>query len=144
MSTYSDVRIITTKKGFTQMYDIIKDELEKTENKEFSNALDNLNVKYFTPNFVLFGWDYINYDSNFSDYKFVKDALNKLEELDISYSISVKCESMQEVHEYKFESEKNNYIYIPIPSIMYSFDDKETINELLDSEKDLEEMECDM
>lgn len=145
MGTDFDVRIITTKKGFKAMNDFIEKELKREENRDYANALNELFFKKETTNLVLFGWNSINFDSEYTDYNLIRMALQSLEEVDISYSLSVKDNEMQEIHEYKFDSKENDYIYIPIPSIVYKFDDKETIKELLDSEKELEsEIEYDM
>ncbi len=145
MGTDFDVRIITTQKGYTTMNEFIEKELEKEENCDYSNALNELLFKKETSNLVLLGWNSINFDSEYTDYNFIKMALQNLEELDISYSISVKDNELQEVHEYKFDSKQNDFIYIPIPSIIYKFDDKATINEILESEKEIEsELECDI
>lgn len=145
MGTDFDVRIITTKKGFKTMNDFIEKELKREGNRDYANALNELFFKKETTNLVLFGWNSINFDSEYTDYNLIRMALQNLEEVDISYSLSVKDNEMQEIHEYKFDSKENDYIYIPIPSIVYKFDDKATINEIFESEKEIEsELECDM
>lgn len=144
MGTDFDVRIITTKKGFEIMNEFIEKELKKEEN-DYANALNELFLKEETSNLVFFGWNSINFNSDYTDYYFVRMALDNLEKIDISYSISIKDNELQEIHEYKFDSKENDYIYIPIPRFIYEFDDKETMKELFDSEKELEaEIECDM
>lgn len=139
MGYRSDVRIITTKDGFEKMMNYINEELSKKENENYDNPLNKLDAKEETTNLIMFGWDWIKYDSLNLSYKLVQDSLKKLEESNISYSICINGEEIGDVERYRFDSEKDKEIKIPVPSIGCKFDDKETKKDLEFAEKELQE-----
>ena len=138
MSTKYDVRIITSKEGFNQMKAFIDKELEGKENKIIFDAFNELSVKMETPNFILIGWNNVKFEADFLKYKLIKRALEKLEDMNIGYSIS-KCDNSVEFDEYRFDAKGNNEVIMPIPEAHTLFDDEESMRMLEIAERELEE-----
>lgn len=59
MGYRSDVRIMTTKKGFKELNEYVKDYLSKLNHDEY-NLLDNLEFKAENDYAVYFGWNWLN------------------------------------------------------------------------------------
>lgn len=75
MGYHSDVRVITTVKG----YDEIREKIEESKYKYLLNN-DAFSVLKRTEKQVYFGWTYIKWYSSYEDVKFVEKALEQLKE----------------------------------------------------------------
>ncbi len=131
MGYRSEVRIITTNKG----YDELKKYTEKyLKNKKFKydNLLDNCDLFEEDGSSKYFGWNSVKWYENIEGYEDVDaimEGLQHLEEKDLSYRYARIGESIDDYEEQSYESDteiqKLNY-----PSIIREFDDEYIIHQM--------------
>ncbi len=106
MGYRSDVRIITSKKG----YDFLKKEVnkfhKKLNNKNLCSMLEDTDIFYENKQNVYIGWNDVKWYSTFDEIIAVEDALEKLRENDYTFSFARLGESYDDYEEYYHDSEK--------------------------------------
>ena len=124
--TYSDVRIVTSIDGFTKLQEYINNYIhEHSENKQLTNILDNINLKYEGDTQCYFGWNGYNWDDCFNkNVGLIMDGLRELECNNYSYRFYRLGEDMDDYEEHHFDSTLESEQDLEYPNITRQFDDK--------------------
>lgn len=124
MSYKSDVRIITSKKG----YDKLRKHVEKylKEKNDDSNLLEEPDIRFVTSKGVLIGWDSIKWRewSNWPEIDSILSGLHELESEDYSYRFSRIGEGIDDIEERYYDSEHREDEDIPYIDIEREFNDE--------------------
>src|SRR5574344_1352952 len=127
MGYRSDVRIITSKKGFDKLKKYVEKDLSKeTDSDKKYNLLENLDLDYKNSYSRYFGWNNIKWDFYNSDV--VMNGLDYLEENDYSYKYSRIGESLDDCEEYCSDSFEDGEDYLESPYLERYFDDEKMKN----------------
>lgn len=120
MGYRSDVRIVTSKKGFDKLNKYVEEYLKDKPNGEKFNLLENLDLYKENSYSCYFGWDSIKwYDCcDYIDVDAILNGLDDLKEKDYSYRFARIGESYDDYEEDSHESEKESeqdleYPYMP-------------------------------
>lgn len=127
MGYRSDVRIITTKKGFDELNNYVKKYLKE---KGDYNLLDNLKFKAENDYAVYFGWNYLKWYEGYDSVDAIVDGLNHLKENNMSYRFAKLGESYDDYEEESFESDLEEEQDLDYPSMLREFDDSYVIEEM--------------
>lgn len=128
MGYRSNVRIITSKKGFEELQKQVKKILDK---KSYNfNLLDDPSILVKGRKGVLIGWDYIKWYeySDFKDVDAINEALAYLSEKNIGYRFARIGESYDDFEERNEDGKDDDYL--PYPSVIREFDDEYIKQEL--------------
>lgn len=124
MGYRSDVRIITSKKG----YDKLRKHVEKylKEKNDDSNLLEDADIRFVTSKGVLIGWDSIKWYewSNWPEIDSILSGLQELEKEDYSYRFSRIGEGIDDIDERYYDSKNRNGEDIPSIDIEREFNDE--------------------
>ena len=139
MGYRSQVRMITTKKGFEELKKFNDKYLSNNKNIngfEEYNLMDNLNIKEEDNNSVYFGWDWVKwYEGSYKGVDAIMEGLNHLEEKDLSYRFSRLGEDYDDYEEHYHDSEKEEEQGLEYPYVIRDFDDDEMIQDLENNKK---------
>ena len=141
MGYRSDVRIITSKKGFNELNKYVKDYLSKLDHDEY-NLLDNLKFKAENDYSVYFGWNWVKWYSSYESVDAVESGLQHLKDKDMSFRFARIGESYDDYEEDSYESENEEEQDLDYPSMIREFDDSYVIEEM-DRVNSVKEYECD-
>lgn len=125
MGYRSDVRIMTTKKGFDELKKYT-DKYLKDKNFTYGNLLDSLDFNDETKYAKYFGWDSIKwYDGieGFEDVDAIMNGLEHLKDKDLSYRYARIGESYDDFEEMDYESNLEEEQDLEYPSMTRYFDD---------------------
>lgn len=122
MGYRSDVRIITSKKGFKELNKFVNNYLKDSLEAEY-NLMNNLKFKAENDYACYFGWDYLKWYEGYDTVDAIINGLNHLEENDMSYRFSRIGESYDDYEEKSYESEKEEEQDLEYPSMLREFDD---------------------
>lgn len=141
MGYRSDVRIITSKKG----YDKLRKHVEKylKERNDDSNLLEDADVRFVTSKGVLIGWDSIKWYewSNWPEIDSILSGLQELEKEDYSYRFGRLGEGMDDIDERYYDSEHREGEDIPYIDIEREFNDEYMKDGLLEDRKSNKEQD---
>ncbi len=130
MGYRSDVRIVTSKRGFKELKKF-NDKYLKERNEQYS-LLDQMKIKYEDSNVIYFGWDFVKwYEGSYPSVDAICEGLNHLEEKDLSYRYARLGEDMEDYEESYYESTKEKEQDLEYPTLIREFDDNyfvETMN----------------
>ena len=129
MGYRSDVRIITSKKGFNELNKYVKDYLSKLDHDEY-NLLDNLKFKAENDYSVYFGWNWVKWYSSYESVDAVESGLQHLKDKDMSFRFARIGESYDDYEEDSYESENEEEQDLDYPSMIREFDDSYVIAEM--------------
>lgn len=129
MGYRSDVRIITTKKGFDELNNYVKKYLKEKCDHDY-NLLDNLKFKAENDYAVYFGWNYLKWYEGYDSVDAIVDGLNHLKENNMSYRFARLGESYDDYEEESFESDLEEEQDLDYPSMLREFDDSYVIEEM--------------
>ena len=129
MGYRSDVRIITSKKGFNELNKYVKDYLSKLDHDEY-NLLDNLKFKAENDYSVYFGWNWVKWYSSYESVDAVESGLQYLKDKDMSFRFARIGESYDDYEEDSYESENEDEQDLDYPSMIREFDDSYVIAEM--------------
>ena len=137
MGYRSDVRIITTKKGFDELNNYVKKYLKEKGDYDY-NLLDNLKFKAENDYAVYFGWNYLKWYEGYDSVDAIVDGLNHLKENNSAYRFARLGESYDDYEEESFESDLEEEQDLDYPSMLREFDDSYVIEEMnrINSAKD--------
>lgn len=124
----SDVRIVTSKKGFDELKKFTDDYL-KAKNYTYGNLLDDCKVISENSYSKYFGWDSIKWYENCDDYEdvdAVMEGLHHLADKDFSYRYARIGESYDDYEEMYNESNIEEEQDLEFPSYIRYFDDDYT------------------
>ena len=141
MGYRSDVRIMTTKKGFEELKKF-NDSYLKDKNYTYGSLLDDLDFNSETKYAKYFGWNGVKwYDGceGYEDVDAIMDGLRHLADKDYSYRYARIGESYDDYEEYSHESTKEEEQDLEYPSINREFDDDWVIQNMkLDAGEEME------
>lgn len=129
MGYRSDVRIITTKKGFDELNNYVKKYLKEKGDYDY-NLLNNLKFKAENDYAVYFGWNYLKWYEGYDSVDAIVDGLNHLKENNMSYRFARLGESYDDYEEESFESDLEEEQDLDYPSMLREFDDSYVIEEM--------------
>ena len=117
--TYSDVRIVTSIDGFTKLQEYINNYIhEHSENKQLTNILDNIDLKYESDTQCYFGWNGYNWDEYFNkNVGLIMDGLRELEFNNYSYRFYRLGEEVDDYEEHYFDSTLESEQDLEYPNI---------------------------
>lgn len=139
MSYRSDVRIITSKKGFKELEKYVKTHLAYANDKDY-NIMDNMKFKVENDYSCYFGWDYVKWYGTFDSVNAVMEGLEHLKAKDMSYRFSRIGESYDDIEEDSYESKKEEEQDLEYPSMLREFDDDYVIS-LMDNANSIKKYE---
>ena len=145
MGYRSDVRIVTSKKGYKVLDDYVKKYLSDHDKNRNWNLMKRPNIKKETPYTTYIGWDCLKW-YEFSDYEDVNaimTGLDYLKENGYSYRYSRLGENYDDYDEQYYESDNEDEQDLVYPSIIRAFDDDYILEEL-DREIKSSESEIEM
>lgn len=145
MGYRSDVRIVTSKKGYKVLDDYVKKYLRDHDKNRNWNLMKRPNIKKETPYTTYIGWDCLKW-YEFSDYEDVNaimTGLDYLKENGYSYRYSRLGENYDDYDEQYYESDNEDEQDLVYPSIIRAFDDDYILEEL-DREIKSSESEIEM
>ncbi len=122
MGYRSDLRVITTKEGLKQINDFLKDKIEEIG----FNPMDNLFIDKEVKDVAYLGWKRLNVKGT----DFIELALYELEEKDISYRYCCIGESLEDITEMEYISDKDEKSHLPYISYIRDFDEKDMEQQL--------------
>lgn len=132
MGYRSDVRIMTTKKGFDELKKYT-DKYLKEKNYTYGNILDHLDVNEETKYAKYFGWNSIKwyeYSEDYEDISAVMDGLSYLADNDFSYRYARIGENYDDYEEMSNESDIEDEQDLEYPSMLRYFDDEYVIDNM--------------
>ena len=120
MGYRSDVRIVTSKKGFEELQKYVKGFLG--DNNDY-NLLKSTDVLFEGKNGVLMGWNNIKWydDCDFKEIDAIENGMKHLSEKDFGYRFARIGENYDDYEEKSNDPE--NEEYLPFPSMTREFDD---------------------
>ena len=138
MGYRSDVRILTTQKGFKELKKFT-DKYLKTKNYTYGNLLDNPEIDEETKYAKYVGWNCIKWYEDCEGYEevdAVMNGLNHLKESDYSYRYARIGEDYSDYEESYYESNREEEQDLEFPCMNRCFDDDYIIDCMRDSEKE--------
>ena len=136
MGYRSDVRIVTSKKGFKELKSYV-DKFLKDKNEY--NLLDNIQYKTENKYSCYFGWDYVKwYQESYDSVIAIMRGLEHLKDNNYSYRYSRIGENYDDYDEHYYESEIEEEQDLEYPSFLRCFDDDYVISNMINVDKDTE------
>ena len=133
MGYRSDVRIITSKKGYDELKKFNDEYLDKNKNingfKEYS-LLDNLTFKAETDNSVYIGWEWVKWYEGYNSVDAIMEGLNHLENNNYSYRYARIGENISDIEEYTFNGTLEGEKDIHYLEISRGFDDSNVFEKM--------------
>lgn len=132
MGYRSDVRIVTSKKGFKVLDDCVKKYLREHDKNRNWNLLKRPDIKKETPYTTYIGWNCLKWYeyADYVDVDAVMTGLNYLKEKGYSYRYSRIGENYDDYDEQYYESDNEEEQDLVYPSIIREFDDDYIFDEL--------------
>ncbi len=128
MGYRSQVRIITTKKGF-EVLKKFNDNYLKEKGQQY-NLLDECEFKHENNNICYFGWNWVKwYEGSYPSVDAVCEGLSHLEDEDLSFRFARIGESYDDYEEQCYDSETEEE-YLEFPSMIREFDDDYIIDSM--------------
>ena len=136
MGYRSDVRIMTTQKGFDKLKKFA-DEYLKDKKTEDINLLNNCDIMQQN-NFVkYFGWNAVKWYEHFDEVKAIMEGLAYLEEKNMSFSYSRLGEDIDDYETSIYESENEEKLNIVSPCVCRYFNDDLVLEDLNEFDDEL-------
>lgn len=131
MGYRSEVRIVTTEKGFQLLKNYVQNYI-KDKGEEGFDLISELDINYKSKdgNIRYFGWNWVKwYEGDYPEVDAIMSGLDQLEEEDISYRYARQGENTGDIDEQFYDSEKDdaNLLY---PSMLSGFDDEYGLSEI--------------
>lgn len=142
MSAETDLRLVTTMKGYKEFQKEMKNQIQEESNLRF--VFENIPIKEKCKDIVYLGWNGISYD----EFCAIEEITLQLRERGHSYRMATLGESATDIEETIYTNPKDKDRYIPSPCIKKEFNETEMKQQLKDYSKDFEkakdnEMEAD-
>lgn len=128
MGYRSDVRIITSKKGFNKLKDYVTDRIAKSNNPNIYNLMDDIEFEYDNGYSKYFGWNNVKW--YYEDVDYVMDGLQELKNEDMSYRFARIGENYDDYEEEYYESEQEEEQDMEYPSMVRYFDDDYVVDNM--------------
>ena len=132
MGYRSDVRIVTSKKGFKVLDDYVKKYLREHDKNRNWNLLKRPDIKKETPYTTYIGWNCLKWYeyADYVDVDAVMTGLNYLKEKGYSYRYSRIGENYDDYDEQYYETDNEEEQDLVYPSMIREFDDDYFFDEL--------------
>ena len=142
MGYKTDVRLITTLKGFREIKKFA--ELKLSENEENAEVLKEPDIEQKYKDIIKLGWN----DMRGNEVELLQECMLEFMEKDITYRAMYLGENIEDIEENSYTSPRDNKKCIPYPSITREFDEEEDERQLKQYLKENvnnkeEEMECE-
>lgn len=121
MGYRSDVRIVTSQKGFEKLKDFVTNKIANSQNPNMYNLMENLGFEHNNSYSKYFGWNNVKW--YYEDVDIVMEGLHKLKEEDLSYRFARLGENFDDYEEESYESEKEEEQDLEYPCVERYFDD---------------------
>jgi len=140
MGYRSDVRIVTSKRGYKELLKSISDYYKKNNvPKEYQfDLINNLDVNGENKFQKYFGWNSIKWYS-YPDVEAIEEGLRKLEEKDLSYRFARLGENYEDYEEYYHDSSNEKEQDLEWPSLERYFNDSYVIEHINEQDKRIKE-----
>ena len=136
MGYRSDVRIVTSKKGFKELTKFVNDYMK---DKNEYNLLYNIQNKTDNKYSCYFGWDYFKwYQESYDGVIAIMKGLEHLKDNNYSYRYSRIGENYDDYDEHYFESDIEEEQDLEYPSFIRGFDDDYVIENMKKVDKEME------
>lgn len=119
MGYRSDVRIMTSKKGFKLLNKYVKDRISNCENKGIYNLLEDIEFNHENDNAKYFGWNNVKW--YYDDVDFIMDGLQELKKKDYSFRFARIGENYDDYEEDYYDSTKEEEQDLLYPCITRYF-----------------------
>lgn len=121
MGYRSDVRILTSKKGFAELNKYVNNYLK---DKNEYNLMENIQYKKENDFCCYFGWNWVKwYEHDYDSVTAIMNGLEHLKENEYSYRYARIGENYDDYDEHYYESEKEEEQDLEFPNIIREFDD---------------------
>ena len=140
MGYETEVRVITTQKGFRELNKFADMKLE--ESIEVAKILKEPDINEKYKDIVRLGWA----DMRSSEVELLKSCMSSFIEKDITYRALYLGENLEDIEESCYTSKNDKKSYIPYITIVREFDDEEDKKQLdiyAKENSNEEEMECE-
>jgi hypothetical protein len=127
MGYRSDVRILTTKKGYKELKNFTEN---YTKEKNCYNLLNNPEIFNKNNTCCYIGWNYLKWYEDYSEVDAIIKGLDYLKEKDISYRLAVCGEDYSDYQEDIYNSKRENFVDLDYPSLIREFDDEYIIDNM--------------
>lgn len=104
MGYRSDVRIVTSKKGFNELKKYVTEAISKSNNPQMYNLMENLDLEHENSYSKFFGWNGVKW--YYDDVDIVMNGLDKLADNDMSYRFARIGEEDGDYEEFSYESDQ--------------------------------------
>ena len=136
MGYRSDVRIVTSKKGYNELKKSIQEYYKENDiprDYQF-DLLNNTNVMEINKYQVYLGWNNIKW-YGYPDVDAIEDGLSKLKDKDLSYRFARLGENYDDYEEHSYESLNEKEQDLDYPSLERYFDDDSIIDRMKEIKK---------
>lgn len=144
MGYRSDVRIMTTKKGYDELKKYVEEHISKYKGKNLKegtvaeymdydyNLLNHTDISCLSSDEseMYFGWNYLKWYDGYEDVDAIMDGLNHLEQNNFSYRYARMGESYDDYEEQYYESEIDEEKDLEYPNMIREFDDDWIIDQM--------------
>lgn len=130
MGYLSDVRIVTSKKGYEVLDNYVKKYLRDREISRTWNLMKQCNFMKKTENEVCFGWNSLKWYEEYEDVKAVMSGLNNLRKNDYSYNYARIGESYDDFETDCYESNSKGEKDLTYLSVIREFNDDDICEQL--------------
>lgn len=121
MGYRSDVRILTSKKGFAELNKYVNNYLK---DKNEYNLMENIQFKIENDYSCYFGWNWVKwYENSYDSVTAIMDGLDHLKENKYSYRYARIGENYDDYDEHYYESEIEEEQDLEFPTVIREFDD---------------------
>ena len=138
MGYRSDVRIITSKKGYERLHKHVEKYIK--DKKVDYNLLENADLRFVSNKGVLIGWNCVKWYewSDYHDVDSIMNGLEKLEEENYSYRYARIGENYDDIDEMYYDSTKEgeDIPYIDIARGFYDSDMEDKLQEKKNKKQD--------
>jgi hypothetical protein len=135
MGYLSDVRILTTKKGYNELNKFVNEYMQKLNHEE-CNLMKNLDIKEENKFEIYFGWNEVKwYEGIYSNVDAIMNGLSDLEDKDYSFRYARLGERYDDYDESCYESDTEEQ-ELEYPCLLRKFDDDYTIDCLITNDID--------
>lgn len=137
----SDVRIVTSKKGFEELKLFVNNYIkENSLDEDVKNLLDEVDLKYENSKQCYFGWNNKNWNEySYKSVKAIMKGLHYLEDNNYSFNYYRLGEEKEDYDEHCNYSDKEGFL--EEPNIIRKFDDK-YVCDIIYTQKLNESKEC--
>jgi len=121
MGYRSDVRILTSKKGFAELNKYVNNYLK---DKNDYNLMENIQYKTENDFACYFGWNWVKwYEGSYDSVDAIMNGLEHLKGKEYSYRYARLGENFDDYEEHYYESEIEDEQDLEFPNVIREFDD---------------------